>query len=345
MKAIITAGVVTLSCLALAGIAHAEQCANPKVAKADLKASFSCNMDLANAQRSPVLLVPGTTLKPDENFDWNYIPALDERGWPVCTVEVPESSMGDIQTSARHIAHAIREAYRLSGHKVQVIGFSQGGMSPRWALRFFPDTRQKVDDMISLSGSHHGAVGADFLCLAAPSPDPDGNVGCEAALWQQATQSAFISQLNEGYETVEEVDYTAIYTVFDDVLPTNGGPQPTSELRGGGANVSNITLQDLCPANLANHTDIGTSDPVGYAIALDALEHQGPASLERLLDGGVPGSSPVCAETFMPGVNPLTYIDNLIRYFTASGNAIANSLHISAEPASACYSGGNGPGS
>jgi hypothetical protein len=80
--------------------------------------------------------------------------------------------------------------------------------------------------MISLSGFHHGAIGADAACLLAPSPDPEGNVGCEAGLWQQGTGSAFITKLNDGYETVSEVDYTAIYTIFDDVLPTNGnGPK------------------------------------------------------------------------------------------------------------------------
>jgi hypothetical protein len=76
-----------------------KQCNNPNVSKADLKASFSCNMDLADANRSPVLLVPGTTLRPAENFDWNYIPALSARGWPVCSVQVPEESLGDIQVA------------------------------------------------------------------------------------------------------------------------------------------------------------------------------------------------------------------------------------------------------
>ena len=38
-----------------------------------------------------------------------------------------------------------------------------------------------------------------------------------------------------------------------------------------GDNVVNITLQDVCPDNTANHNAIGTFDPVGYAIVLDAL--------------------------------------------------------------------------
>ena len=202
-------------------------------------------MDLRSAQRSPVLLVPGTTLTPDENFDWNYVPALDAMGWPVCTVELPEHALGDIQLAAEHVAYAIREAWRLSGHKVQVIGFSQGGMVPRWALRFSPDTRHKVDDLISLSGSNHGGLIGDLFCGPFAEPDPSGVLGCEPAWWQQRPESAFITTLNAGYETVPEVDYTAAYTLFDDVLPENGTSTPTSVLKTGGSNVVNISLQDV----------------------------------------------------------------------------------------------------
>jgi hypothetical protein len=300
-------------------------------------------MDLRSAPRSPVLLVPGTTLKPDENFSWNYLSALDALGWPVCTVELPEHALGNIQTAAEHIGFAIREAWRLSGYKVQVIGFSQGGMAPRWTLRFSADTRHKVEDLISLSGSHHGGLIADLLCGPFAVPDPGGVMGCEAAFWQQRPESAFITTLNAGYETVPEVDYTAIYTLFDDVLFENGTSAPTSVLTDGGRNVVNISLQEVCPANTADHRAIGTHDPVGWAIALDALEHEGPASLARILGGGVPGSSAVCAETLMPGVDPSSMASNLERYDEAIGTALFNGTHATAEPPLACYTRGNGP--
>ena len=337
--AIGTAAVVALATLTAA----AEQCENPHASRDDLRASFRCNMDLRDAQRAPILLVPGTTLTPEENYSWNYIPALDAMGWPVCSVEMPENALANIQLSGEHIEFAIREAYRLSGHKVQIVGFSQGGMAPRWPLRFSPDTRQKVEEMISLSGSHHGSVLADLLCGPLASPDPSGVVGCEAAIWQQGVNSDFITTLNRDYETVPEVDYTAAYTLFDDVLPSNGGPDPTSALADEGDNVVNITLQDVCPDNVANHNAIGTFDPVGYAIVLDALENEGPASLARLLQGGAPGSSPVCSETLMPGVDPATFADDLMMTEEAVALALANGTHLTEEPLPACYTSGNGP--
>ena len=337
--AIGAAAVVALASLP----ATAGQCENPHASIDDLRASFRCNMDLRDAQRSPVLLVPGTTLKPEENYSWNYMPALDDLGWPVCRVEMPENALADIQLSGDHVAFAIREAFRLSGHKVKIIGFSQGGMAPRWPLRFSPDTRQKVEEMISLSGSHHGSILADLLCGPLASPDPNGVVGCEAAIWQQGVNADFITALNRDYETVPEVDYTAVYTLFDDVLPSNGGPEPTSALADEGDNVVNITLQDVCPDNQANHNAIGTFDPVGFAIVLDALENEGPASLDRLLQGGAPGSSPVCAETFMPGVDPTTIDSDLMMLQETVNSALANGAHLTEEPAAACYTSGNGP--
>lgn len=320
-----------------------KSCDNVRASRDALRDSFRCNMDLRDAQRPPVLLVPGTASTPDVNFSWNYVPALDAMGWPVCTVEMPESALANIQLSAEHIEYAIREAFRLSGYKVQVIGFSQGGMAPRWPLRFSPDTRQKVEDLISLSGSHHGGVVPDALCGPLATPDPDGVVGCEAAIWQQGTAADFIIALNEGYETVPEVDYTAIYTLFDDVLPSNGGPMPTSALVDDGENVVNITLQDVCPANTANHTAIGTYDPVGFAIALDALVNDGPASLDRVLGGAAPGAAPVCAEAVMPGVDPAALDDDLALYDDFVAQALANGVHLVEEPLLACYSRGNGP--
>jgi hypothetical protein len=168
-------------------------------------------------------------------------------------------------------------------------------------------------------------------------------VGCEAAIWQQGTASAFIGALNAGYETVPEVDYTAIYTLFDDVLFENGGPTPTSALAEEGPNVANITLQDVCPANTANHRAIGTYDPVGWAIALDALTHDGPADLARVLAGNAPGASPVCAETVMLGVDPGTFASGLASYDTAVATALADGAHLEEEPALACYPSGGGP--
>ena len=119
-----------------------------------LQDSLVCYSDLASAARNPVLLVPGTTLDPEPNFDWNYMPALEDRGWPYCAVTLPERAMGDIQIAAEHVVYAVREMHARSGRPVQILGYSQGGMVPRWAIRYWPDIQPMIEELVGLSPSN-----------------------------------------------------------------------------------------------------------------------------------------------------------------------------------------------
>lgn len=139
----------------------------------------------------------------------------------------------------------------MSGQQVQVIGYSLGGMMPRWAIKYFPDIRPLIEELISFSASNHGTV------IAEPTCTPD----CEPAIWQQRDTSSLLASLNASQETYSEIDYTSIYTETDEVVVPNTGPQPSSALRDGGANVVNVAIQDICPANINGHLVIGTYDP------------------------------------------------------------------------------------
>jgi hypothetical protein len=291
------------------------------VPKADLDAALTCTANLATATRPPVLLSPGTTVTPDEDFSWNWEPALTQLGIPWCAVEVPGHTMADIQVAGEYIAGAIRHMHSVSGQKVSIIGHSQGGMSPRWALRFWPDTRGMVDDMIGLAPSNHGTLLAAGICLAG---------GCAPAIWQQATTSEFGKALNSGAETFAGVSYTSVYSHLDEVVIPNSDSSGSSSLHTGAGAITNVATQDVCPLNLADHLLLGTSDPVGYALAVDALTHPGPADPARI-------SPAVCAQLLQPGVDPLTFVTD----FVATGVALAKTLalypHVAAEPPLACY--------
>ena len=341
-RASVLAVLVGFTITANAADTPAQHCTNPHVKRAALARSFECNMDLRLAGRSPVLFVHGTWGTPAD-FAWNYVPALEARGWPVCTVALPRNATAPIQVSAEYIEYAIRKAHQLSGRRVQIVGFSQGGMAPRWVLRFSPATREMVDDMVSLSASNHGATLATAICDDDPFADKNGVIGCPAALWQQRPDSNFLAAVNDRYETVHGVDYTAIYTTFDDVIGLNSGPNPSSALRASGPHVANVALQDICPANTAGHTDTGLWEPVSYAIVLDALMHKGPANVGRLLHGRAPGSQTLCAEVYMPGVDPTTFDQDLEQTFSALGDAIFGAANVTREPRLPCYSRGHGP--
>ena len=79
-----------------------------------LRAALRCTASVATDAREPILLVPGTTMTPEENFSWNYEPALVSLGLPYCTVELPNKAMTDIQVAGEYVVYALRKMSRLS---------------------------------------------------------------------------------------------------------------------------------------------------------------------------------------------------------------------------------------
>ncbi len=63
-------------------------------------------------------------------------PGLRRLADPCCTIDLPGSAMADIQTAGEYVVYAIRTMQAAYGGPIEIIGHSQGGMVPRWALRF-----------------------------------------------------------------------------------------------------------------------------------------------------------------------------------------------------------------
>ena len=286
-----------------------------------LDASLRCSGPLGGGS-TPVLLVPGTTVTPDKNFSWNWVPALNKIGRPWCTVELPGSSMEDIQIAGEHVVHAIRTMSAEFGGRIDVLGHSQGGMVPRWALRFWPDTRELVDDLVGLAPSNHGTETARPPCRLPG--------GCAPAIWQQRRNSAFIGALNSRQETFAGVDYTVIYTITDVIVFPNLNDKGSSSLRGGDGAVTNVAIQDVCPLDVSEHLAVGTISNTGYALAVDALENPGPAAPARVRDR-------VCLSPLMPGLDPATFALDFVDAGAHLALTFASYRHDPAEPPLACY--------
>lgn len=285
-----------------------------------LDAALECNGPVTRTGRAPVLLVPGTTMDPEVGFSWNYERAFTQRGWRWCAITLPQDATGDVQRAGQYVVHALRTLNARSGQKVDVVGWSQGGMVPRWALRFWPDTRPLVDDLVGLSPSNHGTTVADVACRDSCSP----------AAWQQRSISAFMPALNSRAETFAGISYTSAYTRLDEVVVPNAGPAPSSALRTGRGRIANVATQDVCPGNTADHFAIGSYDPVGYALAVDALTHDGPADPAR-----IPLST--CAQVFQPGVDPATFAADYARFVQYAGDDAGDAPDRASEPALARY--------
>lgn len=287
-------------------------------------ANLQCSGDPAASHGEPVLLVPGTTLNPQVDFSWNYEKAFTAQGRAWCAITLAggaggDFAMGDIQTAGEQVADAIRTLHgRAAGQQIAVVGHSQGGMVPRWAFKYFPDTRAMVSDLIGLAPSNHGTVDAYPICA----------VTCSPSIWQQQTGSKFLKALNAGAETYAGISYTQVYSLTDEVVVPNFPliTPASSELHTGAGAITNIASQSVCPLVPAEHLSVGTSDPVGYAAVMDALDHAGPADVTRF-------PATTCASPIAPGIDPVSFATNFAAVVATAGTQIALAPKVSAEPA------------
>jgi pimeloyl-ACP methyl ester carboxylesterase len=274
-----------------------------------------------------VLLVAGTGATPAEQYSWNYEPALTAQGIAWCAVTLPEHELANDEDAGEYMVYAIRTLHAATHRRIDIIGHSQGGMVFRWALRFWPDTRAMVDDLISLAGDNHGTAVMNELDICAST--------CVAAAWQQRPQANFIAALNSDAETFAGISYTNVYTDTDE-LSTPAGPNGTTPLHTGQGEITNLAIQAICPADLDEHVALGSIDPVGFALALDAIRHPGPADLAR-----IPKS--VCGEGVLPGADLTSPFEpgilEAVLYLSSAATPVnfVGAAKLSAEPPLACY--------
>ncbi|WP_051362165.1 esterase/lipase family protein [Solimonas soli] len=259
--------------------------AEPRLAtdQATLDAALDCT-DFTHPDKPPVLLVHGTFTAGLEQYEWTYKPLLVERGFDVCIVTYPDRGLGDMQISAEYVVNALRRIRAGSGRKVAVIGHSQGVAVPRWAIKWWRSAREAVDDFVMEAGPNHGTTSAAPLTALIPKLT-GGATGLPAVFYQFDPDSNFMKATNAGDETPGDISYTSLYSGFYDELVEPVRPVPTAALDYGrdNPNVANILLQDVCPGRFVDHVTIGLNDALAFALALDAITHPGPASVERVL--------------------------------------------------------------
>ncbi|WP_026453918.1 esterase/lipase family protein [Saccharomonospora iraqiensis] len=301
---------VVLSVLAVSVVpAHAASGPPLRTPQWMLEQALECDADVAEARRTPMILVHGTGATPEENWSAGYARALPRRGFPVCTVELPERALVDLQVSVEYVVHAIREVSRLSGREVSLIGHSQGGLHPVWALRFWPGLADRVEDAIGLASPYGGTQATDLQCR-------DGS--CTTAYWQMRQGADYIRALRR-HTPPEGVSYTSIGSRTDQlVFPA---PQATS-LPGA----RNIFVQDVCPARPVDHLAMAF-DNVAFELVLDAVTHPGPADTARIPPG-------TCTQLYAPGMDPLRLTIGGLSYLEASvSQDVRGSHETDGEPA------------
>ncbi|MFE9775474.1 esterase/lipase family protein [Streptomyces sp. NPDC005931] len=245
---------------------------------------YSCKPSAAHPR--PVVLVHGTFGNSVDNW-LGLAPYLKHRGYCVFSLDygrlpgVPFfHGLGPIEKSAEELDAFVDKVQAATGAaKVDVVGHSQGGMMPRYYLKFLGGAAE-VNALVGIAPNNHGTTLGGLTHLLPYFPGAEDLLSTATpALADQVLGSDFMTKLNEGGDTVPGVRYTVLVTRYDEVLT----PYRNQYLNG--PNVRNVLLQDLCPLDLSEHVAIGLFDRIAFHEVANALDpaHAEPTTCASVL--------------------------------------------------------------
>jgi triacylglycerol esterase/lipase EstA (alpha/beta hydrolase family) len=253
------------------GFAHASSTTSPPGAN-----DWSCEPSAAHPY--PVILVHGTFEDMADN--WQALsPLLYDSGYCVFALNYGSYNRsgstgvygtGPIENSAGQLASFVNRVLSATGaSRVDIVGHSQGGMMPRYYVKFLGGAA-KVHTLVGLAPSNHGTTLDGLFTLAGYIPGANAALADCPACAEQEVGSQFMVKLNSGGDTVSGVRYTVIESANDEVVT----PYTSAFLAGPG--VTNTTLQQQCGVDQGEHLSMAY-DHIADADVLTALDPQHPA--------------------------------------------------------------------
>ncbi|MEV5734288.1 alpha/beta fold hydrolase [Streptomyces sp. NPDC052292] len=232
---------------------------------------YSCKPSAAHPR--PVVLVHGTLGNSVDNW-LSLAPYLKHRGYCVFSLDYGQlpgvplfHGLGPIDKSAEQLAAYVDKVLAATGaEKADLVGHSQGGMMPRYYLKFLGGAA-KVNALVGLAPDNHGTDLSGLTSLLPYFPGAEDLVKATTpGLADQIAGSAFLTRLNAGGDTVPGVHYTVIATKYDEVAT------PWRNQYLSGPDVRNVLLQDLCPLDLSEHVAIALTDRIAFHEVANALD-------------------------------------------------------------------------
>ncbi|MDT9696191.1 alpha/beta fold hydrolase [Streptomyces sp. P17] len=233
--------------------------------------NYSCKPSAAHPR--PVVLVHGTFGNSVDNW-LGLAPYLTKRGYCVFSLDYGQlpgvpffNGLGPIDKSAEQLDAFVDKVLAATGAaEADLVGHSQGGMMPRYYLKFLGGAAE-VNALVGIAPDNHGTNLSGLTNLLPYFPGAEDLLSTATpGLADQIVGSAFLTKLNEGGDTVPGVRYTVIATKYDQVVT----PYRSQFLDG--ANVRNVLLQDLCPVDLSEHVAIGLIDRIAFHEVANALD-------------------------------------------------------------------------
>jgi triacylglycerol esterase/lipase EstA (alpha/beta hydrolase family) len=246
---------------------------------------YSCRPSTAHPR--PVVLVHGTFGNSVDNW-LALAPYLVKRGYCVFSLDYGQlpgvpffHGLGPIDKSAEQLDTYVDKVLAATGaSEADLVGHSQGGMMPRYYLKFLGGAA-KVNALVGLAPDNHGTTMLGLAKLLPYFPGAEDLLSSAVpGLADQVAGSAFLAKLNAGGDTVPGVRYTVISTRYDQVVT----PYRSQYLAG--SDVRNVLVQDMCAVDLSEHVAIGLFDRIAYHEVANALD---PAHATRTTCASVIG--------------------------------------------------------
>ncbi len=227
----------------------------------------------STAHPRPVVLVHGTFANATDNW-LTLAPYLEARGYCVFSLDYGQlpgvplvHGLGPIDKSAEQLQVYVDKVLTATGAaKADLVGHSQGGMMPRYYLKFLGGAA-KVNTFVGIAPDNHGTTLNGLTKLLPYFPGAEDVIASAApGLADQVAGSAFLAKLNAGGDTVPGVHYTVIATRYDEVVT------PYTSQFLSGSDVHNVLIQNLCSADLSEHALLGLTDRIVFHEVANALD-------------------------------------------------------------------------
>ena len=237
------------------------------------------------AHPNPVVLTHG--LAGNKNTNWRtFSPLLANEGYCVFALTygvapgtpLPANLFGGLTSMTKSAvelsAFVDKVLAATKAKKVDILGHSEGTVMPDYYAKYLGGA-SKIDKYVSLAPLWHGTDPAGLGTLNAYGAAFGFGTLVDAGFApffasgpELLTGSAFFTKLRAGGTTnVPGIKYTNIMTKYDELVqPYTSGFEPGA---------TNITIQDLCLIDFAEHFEIA-ADPTAADLVLNALDPKHP---------------------------------------------------------------------
>ncbi len=218
------------------------------------------NDPTCSSEQRPVVLLHGTLATAQGDFTV-LAPALQASGRCVFTLDYGMGGVRSVRSSAKKVTAFIDGVLESTGaEQVDVIGYSQGGLVLRTALRL-EGLAPRVAVAVLIAPTFHGST-SPLLTALPPALCP--------ACADQAAGSALLQELDAGGDLDGDVRYAVLSSELDTIVT----PVSTQAPVGPSDRVTSLIVQDRCPDSRLDHLGLRT-DPGVVSWVIHALDSDG----------------------------------------------------------------------